>query len=55
LNGTLGELFISSHGVALDPETAIVNKVLLKDTDLSLCLNDTLRPIRLQATPLIGK
>lgn len=41
LNGTLGELFISSHGVALDPETAIVNKVLLKDTDLSLCLNDT--------------
>ena len=41
LQGTLGELFISSHGVALDPETAIVNKVLLKDTDLSLCLNDT--------------
>lgn len=41
LNGTLGELFISSHGVALDPETAIINKVLLKDTDLSLCLNDT--------------
>lgn len=41
LNGTLGELFISSHGVALAPETAIVNKVLLKDTDLSLCLNDT--------------
>lgn len=41
VNGTLGELFISSHGVALDPETAVVNKVLLKDTDLSLCLNDT--------------
>lgn len=41
LNGTLGELFIASHGVALDPETAIVNKVLLKDTNLSLCLNDT--------------
>lgn len=41
LRGTLGELFISSHGVALDPETAIINKVLLKDTDLSLCLNDT--------------
>ena len=41
LQGTLGELFISSHGVALDPETAIVNKVLLKDTALSLCLNDT--------------
>lgn len=41
LSGTLGEFFLSSHGVALDPETAIVNKVLLKDTDLSLCLNDT--------------
>lgn len=41
LQGTLGELFVSSHGVAFDPETAIVNKVLLKDTDLSLCLNDT--------------
>ena len=41
LTGSLGELFISSHGVALDPETAVVNKVLLKDTDLSLCLNDT--------------
>lgn len=41
VKGNLGELFISSHGVDLDPETAIVNKVLLKDTDLSLCLNDT--------------
>lgn len=41
LTGSLGELFISSHGVDLDPETAVVNKVLLKDTDLSLCLNDT--------------
>lgn len=41
LKGTLGELFISSHGVALDPETAVVNKVLLKDTDISLCINDT--------------
>lgn len=41
VRGTLGELFISSHGVALDPETAIINKVLLKDTDISLCLNDT--------------
>ncbi len=41
LSGTLGELFVSSHGVELDPETAIVNKVLLKDADLSLCLNDT--------------
>ncbi|MDE5676235.1 translocation/assembly module TamB domain-containing protein [Phocaeicola sp.] len=41
LNGTLGELFLSSHGVALDPETAVINKAVLKDTYLSLCLNDT--------------
>ncbi len=41
LNGRIGELFISSHGVDLDPETAIVNKVWLKDTDISLCLNET--------------
>lgn len=41
LTGTLGELFLSSHGVDLDPETAVINKVLLKDTNLSLCLNDT--------------
>lgn len=41
LKGTLGEFFLSSHGVALDPELAIVNKVLLKDTDLYLCMNDT--------------
>lgn len=41
LKGTLGELFLESHGVDLDPETAILNKVKLKDTDLSLCLSDT--------------
>ncbi len=40
LNGHLGELFISSHGVTLDPEAAVINKVWLKDTDLSLCLNE---------------
>ncbi len=41
LNGRLGELFISSHGVDLEPETAIINKVRLKDTDISLSLNET--------------
>ncbi len=41
LNGRLGELFISSHGVDFDPETAIINKVWLKDTDISLCLNES--------------
>lgn len=41
VKGRVGELFIASHGVALDPETAVVDKVLLKDTDLSVCLNDT--------------
>ena len=41
LKGDLGKLFISSHGVALSPETAIVNKFLLENTHVTLCLNDT--------------
>lgn len=30
LKGNLGELFVSSHGVELDPETAIVNTLSLR-------------------------
>ena len=41
LKGNLGELFVSSHGVELDPETAIVNTLSLKDTHLSICMADT--------------
>lgn len=42
LKGKLGNFFIQSHGVELNPELAVVNEVTLKNTDLSLVLsNDT--------------
>ena len=41
LKGDLGELFLRSHGVALSPETAMVNDLQLKDTHLFLSLADT--------------
>lgn len=41
LKGDLGKLFISSHGVALSPETALINQLLLEDTHVTLCMNDT--------------
>ena len=41
LQGTLGEFYLSSHGVALDPEIAIVNKALLRRTHLTVSLRDT--------------
>jgi hypothetical protein len=41
LDGTLGEFAFNSHGVNLPDETALINRVTLKDTDLTLCLNDT--------------
>ena len=56
LKGDLGKLFISSHGVALSPETAIVNKFLLENTHVTLCLNDTiLLPILPPSAPMYWK
>lgn len=55
LKGVLGELFLSSHGVDLDPETAIVNKVLIKDTHISLCINDTTSSDTTSSTPTYWK
>jgi len=40
LKGTLGDLFLESHGVIFNPETAVVNEFLVKDADLSLTLGD---------------
>ena len=40
VNGYLGELFLESHGVVFSPETARINEFLVKDTDLSLTLED---------------
>ena len=41
LEGSLGELFLNSHGVDLTPETAILNSLYLKDTRIALTLADT--------------
>lgn len=55
LKGSLGELFVSSHGVDLDPETAIVNALSLKDTHLSVCLADTTAEDTTSSSPLFWK
>lgn len=55
LKGKLGEFFIASHGVALDPETAIINEAVLKDTRLSVVLNDTTAADTAQSDPLYWK
>lgn len=41
LKGSLGEFYLASHGVALDSQTAIVNKAVLRNTNLFVCLTDT--------------
>lgn len=41
IKGEMGEFFLESHGVIFDPETAVLDQLLLKDTDLTLHLNDT--------------
>ncbi len=41
LRGSLGEFYLSSHGVSFDPEVAVVSEALLKDTDLHIHLRDT--------------
>jgi hypothetical protein len=41
LDGSLGEFAFNSHGVDLPDETALINRVTLKDADITLCLNDT--------------
>lgn len=41
VKGTLGEFYLASHGIKLDPETAVLNDVLLKNSKISLCITDT--------------
>ena len=55
LQGYLGEFYIESHGVELDPETAIINNVHLKDTHLDLCLADTTEADTTSSAPLYWK
>ena len=40
VNGHLGELFLESHGVIFSPETARINEFYVKNSDLSLVLED---------------
>lgn len=41
IKGKLGKFYIASHGVALTPETAIINQVRLSDTNLAINLSET--------------
>ena len=40
VDGCLGELFLESHGVVLDPEKAVLNEFRVKDASFRVCLND---------------
>lgn len=55
LQGNLGELFLKSHGVALTPETAVLNELTLKDAKLKLCLADTTAQDTTQSAPTFWK
>jgi len=44
LKGQLGELFLESHGVAFDPELAVVNNFTVKNSDLQLTLSEPSEP-----------
>lgn len=41
VQGSLGKLFVESHGINPGKEEATVNKISLADADIKLCLNNT--------------
>lgn len=55
LKGFIGDLYLESHGVDLDPETAIINELRLKDTNLDICLADTTAADTTAGEPLYWK
>lgn len=55
LKGNLGRLFVTSHGVALSPETAIVNQLQLEDTHLFMSLADTTAADTAASAPIYWK
>ena len=55
LYGQMGFCFIASHGVDLTPSTATINEVTLRDTQLTLCLNDTTAADTTQTAPAYWK
>lgn len=55
LKGSLGELYLSSHGVDLTPEIATVNKMILRNTDLEVILPDSVPPDTTASSPTYWK
>ena len=55
LKGTLQEFYLSSHGVALDPEVAVVTHALLRNTHLEMTLRDTVVQDTTPAKPVYWK
>lgn len=55
VKGHLGELFLESHGVILEPEVAIVDECTLEDTDLTITLEETAETDTTKTTPLYWK
>ena len=55
INGHLGELFLESHGVVFSPETARVNEFSVKNTDLSVTLEDIADTDTTASEPLYWK
>ena len=55
IDGEVGYCFIASHGVDLTPSTATVNEVTVRDTRLTLCLNDTTAADTTQTEPTLWK
>ena len=53
--GSLGEFYLSSHGVALTPETAVINEAILRHTDLVIRLHDTAEEDTTASSPLYWK
>lgn len=53
--GNLGDFFIDSHGVALNPETAIINNVRLKNTHLWMSIQDSTQSDTTSSSPLLWK
>ncbi|MDO4949008.1 MAG: translocation/assembly module TamB domain-containing protein [Bacteroidales bacterium] len=42
LSGVVGELFLDSHGINITDEIAVVNRIMLSNTDLLVCYTDTI-------------
>lgn len=55
LKGRMRELYLESHGIALSPETAMINELRIKDTDLDVCLADTSAADTTASEPLYWK